>query len=143
MDRFSKLGAAWTPLFFSCVVAGLGGVFLVPPGVMWLLAWSADDLTDVDLDEVGLCAAAAWMGLVGCCWIAVLSADIIRRRRSDRDAADCLKLLMQRDVGKTVIDLRRYETEGSPIVRIARKRLSSRAANPVRAGADTVTTSRR
>lgn len=143
MDRFSKLGAAWTPLIFSCVVAGLGGVFLVPPGVMWFLAWSADDLTDADLDEVGLCAAAAWMGLVGCSWIAVLSADMIRRRRSDRDAADCLKLLMQRDVGKTVIDLRRYETEGSAIVRIARKRLSSRAANPVRAGAGTVTTSRR
>lgn len=143
MDRFSKLSGAWTPLFFSCVVAGLGGVFLVPPGVIRLLAWSADDLTDADLEEVGLCAAAAWMGLVGCGWIAILTADTMRRRRSDRDAAACLRFLMQRDVGKTVIDLRRYEAQGSPIVRIARRRLSSRAANRPRDDARDVTTSRR
>lgn len=140
MDRFSQLGAAWTPLFFSSLVAGFAVVLLGPPGLVWLLAWVVEDQTDVDPDAAGLYAAAAWIGLVGCSWSAVFFADAIRRRQSDRNAADLIKLLAQRDVGKTVIDLRRCGTERPAIFPVSKRGFSADAVDPVQAAAGDMTT---
>lgn len=111
MSRLAKFGVVVTPVSIVCLVALLAVVIGGPPAVLAVAAWLVDDLTGIDTRRMLLFAGVAWLATIASVFAFMWISDVVGVRRSEQQAADYLDMLVYRNDGKTVIDLRRLEAD--------------------------------